>query len=80
MELGAYLKKRGLTQEEFGRRLGVSQGLVWQWLNGETDITAERAKEIVQSTGGEVTPYDLRPDLFPKGFMFPPESRKAVNA
>lgn len=80
MKLATYLKKHDLTQEEFAKGLGVSQGLIWQWLNGETEITAERVKEIVRSTGGEVTPYDLRPDLFPKDFIFPPESRKAVNA
>lgn len=44
--------------------LGVSQGLVWQWLNGKTRITAERALDIEQKTSGSVSRYELRPDVF----------------
>lgn len=64
MDIRAYLMKRGLSQEEFGKMIGVSQGLVWQWLEGRTRITAERAKEIDEKTGGEVSKHDLRPDVF----------------
>lgn len=65
MNIKAYLAKHGLSQEEFGKKIGVSQGLVWQWLDGRTRITAERAKEIAEKTDGEITRHDLRPDLYP---------------
>jgi DNA-binding transcriptional regulator YdaS (Cro superfamily) len=64
MDLRTYLAQRGLSQAEFAALLGVTQGLVWQWLNGRTVVTAERALAIEQCTGGEVTRAELRPDLF----------------
>lgn len=64
MDIPQYLEKSGIHQAEFARRLGVSPGLVWQWLNGETKITAERAVQIEEATGGDVTCEDVRPDLF----------------
>lgn len=60
----AYIKKHGLSQQEFASQLGVSQGMVWQWLNGRSRITAERAKQIEQATGGYIKRRDLRPDVF----------------
>ena len=66
MDLGAYLEKHGLTQEEFAKRLTppVSQGLVWQWLNGRTRVRPERARAIERITKGEVRAHELRPDVF----------------
>lgn len=64
MSFPAYVKKHG--QSEFARQLGVSQGLVWQWVNGRTRITAERAVQIEGVTAGEITRHDLRPDLYPR--------------
>lgn len=66
MNLQTYLEKHGLSQEQFAKQIGVTQGAVWQWLNGETRITAERAVEIERATKSEVSRHDLRPDLFPK--------------
>jgi DNA-binding transcriptional regulator YdaS (Cro superfamily) len=60
----AYLKKNGLSQQAFADRLLVSQGLVWQWLDHRTEITARRAKQIEQATGGDILRADLRPDIF----------------
>ena len=64
MDIPSYLSKRGLSQEQFGKVLGVSQGLVWQWLNGRTQITAEMANAIEEKTKGAIKRRDLRPDLF----------------
>ena len=64
MNLPAYLEKHQLTQEQFAKKLGVSQGLVWQWLSGKQTITAERAVEIEKETDGEISKHDLRPDLW----------------
>lgn len=64
MDLKSYLENT--TQTALAESLGVSQGLVHQWVKGLTRITAERCVEIEDVTSGEVTRYDLRPDLFGK--------------
>lgn len=66
MELKHYLRKAGKTQQEFATDLGVSQGLVSQWINAVTEITPEMAVRIEQATEGKVTRYKLRPDIFGK--------------
>lgn len=63
MNLRQYIKKHDLTQEQCGRRLGVSQAMVSQWLKGDP-ITADRAVAIEKKTKGEILREDLRPDLF----------------
>lgn len=35
-EIKKYREEKGYTQEEVARRLGVTQGAVWQWENGKT--------------------------------------------
>lgn len=64
MTLQTYLKKHGISQDAFAKSLDVSKGLVWQWLNGRTEITAEKAVDIERVTRGEVKRQQLRPDLF----------------
>lgn len=64
MDIKTYLETRGDSQEQFAKRIGVSQGLVWQWIEGRTRITAERAIEIEEKTDRQITRHDLRPDLF----------------
>jgi DNA-binding transcriptional regulator YdaS (Cro superfamily) len=63
MNLKKYLETS--TQTELAEKLGVSQGLVSQWVNGDTAITAEKAIAIEVATEGAVTRSDLRPDLWP---------------
>jgi DNA-binding transcriptional regulator YdaS (Cro superfamily) len=62
MDLKTYLQQT--TQTDLAHRLGVTQGLVHQWVTGKTRITAERAVEIEKATGGQVTRQELRPELF----------------
>lgn len=47
-------------------KLGVRQSVVSNWKNrGDTPrVPAERCIAIENATGGEVTRYDLRPDVF----------------
>lgn len=66
MDLKTYLTTSKKTQQQFAVALDVSQGLVWQWLNGVTRVTAERCLDIEKATDGQVTRYDLRPDIFGK--------------
>ncbi len=62
MDLNAFVAEHGQTGA--AEILGVSQGLVWQWLNGKTRVTAERAIDIEEKSGGVVTRYELRPEIF----------------
>jgi DNA-binding transcriptional regulator YdaS (Cro superfamily) len=62
MNLKTYLQAN--TQTDLARRLGVTQGLVHQWVTGKTRITGERAVEIEKATDCQVTRQELRPDLF----------------
>lgn len=64
MDLKTYLENGGHTQASFAERLGVTQGLIHQWLNGRTRITAERAKQIEKVTRGKIKSHELRPDIF----------------
>lgn len=62
MTLTEFVAQHGQTGT--AEMLGVSQGLVWQWLNGKTRVTAERAIKIEQITAGAMTRAELRPDVF----------------
>jgi DNA-binding transcriptional regulator YdaS (Cro superfamily) len=63
MDLKTYLHNYS-TQAALAARLKVTQGLVHQWISGRTRITAERCLDIERATGGVVTRYELRPDVF----------------
>lgn len=85
MKLKQYLDAHGLSQTEFGKRLNVTQGAVWQWLKWLDDpkrgtrITAERAADIEGATDGAVTRHELRPDLFPEAAPTPQCPQPAVD-
>lgn len=63
MKLSTYLKKSELSQAAFAKLVGVTQGRVSQWLDGES-IPAERCLVIEKATKGAVSRFDLRPDLW----------------
>lgn len=62
MNLSDYLQTT--TQAAFAKQLGVSQGLVSQWIRGRTAITAKRAIEIEDATNGAVSRFELLPEIF----------------
>ena len=64
MDIRAYLDKHKLSQKQFADQISVSQGLVWQWLNGITRVDPRHFKAIEKKTRGEVTREDCRPDLY----------------
>ncbi len=51
-------------QTALAKSLGVTQGLVWQWVRGRLRIPAERCAAIEAAVGGAVSRYELRPDVF----------------
>jgi DNA-binding transcriptional regulator YdaS (Cro superfamily) len=65
--LQKFLQKE--SQSWLAGRLGVSQSAISQWLRD--GVPADRVKQIVAASNGEVSAHDLRPDLYPDGFTFP---------
>lgn len=62
MDLQSYLKQS--TQLQLAEALGVSQGLVSQWVLGKTKITPQKAIEIERATNKKVTRQELLPEIF----------------
>lgn len=67
MKLEHYIKQNKTSQEAIAARLranGVraTQGLVSQWIRGETRITLQAAVEIERITAGAVSVYEWLPD------------------
>lgn len=54
-----WIKKTGKTQQEVANDLGVAQGLISSWCNGERLPRPENMAKIVEYTGGEVQPNDF---------------------
>ncbi len=51
-------------QEALADYLGITQGLVSQWVNGKRPIAAHHCRCIESATDAKVTRYMLRPDVF----------------
>lgn len=62
--LRTYRQQKGLSAADFAKSLGIAEVTLRSLENGTRVITAERAAEIEDKTGGEITRHDLRPDLF----------------
>lgn len=57
---------------KLGKHLGGLSGeAVRKWSLGENQIPAERVFQVYRATKGEVTPHDLRPDLYPNPSWLP---------
>lgn len=55
----------GGTQEEFAEKLGgLSQSTVSSYVTGRRNIPAKHCRKIQALTKGQVTCYQLRPDIF----------------
>ncbi|KHJ60183.1 transcriptional regulator [Burkholderia glumae] len=62
MDILTYLMARNTSQADFAKALGVSQGLVCQWIKKRRPVAADRCVAIERATDGAVTRRDLRPD------------------
>lgn len=62
MNILTYLAARKMSQADFAKVLGVSQGLVCQWIKKRRPVAADRCVAIERATFGAVTRRDLRPD------------------
>lgn len=66
MDLKTYFEKTDVKQTDLARRIGVTPGMVWQWVHSHRQIAAENVLTIEKETGGKVSRHDLRPDLYPR--------------
>jgi len=63
MNLEQFIKKHK-NQKEAAKVLGLSQGMISHRLRGRYAITADVALDLERRSGGEMTRYDLLPDVF----------------
>lgn len=52
-------------QSALARALDVRQQHIWNWLNRQRQVPANRVFDIERATAGAVTRHQLRPDLYP---------------
>lgn len=65
MKLKTYLKTSGVRQQAFAVLVGRTQGYVSRVASGECLLGAATALKWAAATEFQVTPHDLRPDLYP---------------
>jgi DNA-binding transcriptional regulator YdaS (Cro superfamily) len=51
-------------QAEAAKMINVSQPCIHKWMTGKSQPSPKTAVTIERATGGKVTRYDLRPDVF----------------
>ena len=49
-----YVKKRGITQAEFAKRVGASPQLISDVIHSRGFLGREKSLQVVQTTGGEI--------------------------
>lgn len=62
MKLADYLTRHGLSQQEFARQVGVTQGMVYQWVRDKNPVSPAKCVLIERVTCGQVSRKDLRAD------------------
>lgn len=62
MKLNEYLDKQEISQSSFATKIGVTQGMVYQWLTRSRPVSPEKCVAIEKETNGKVSRKDLRPD------------------
>lgn len=62
MTLNEYLTKHNISQKDFAEKVGVTGGMVNQWLLEHRPIAIAKCVLIEKLTDGEVTRQELRPD------------------
>ena len=59
MKIHEYLSATGLSQDEFARKVGVSQATISRYASGLRTPRLPHALAILTVTGGRVTPEDF---------------------
>jgi len=69
----------GVTR--LSKSVGVSAPTVSQWASGARPVPPGKAVSIARATNWQVTPHDLRPDIYPNPTdALPPELTKGEAA
>ena len=63
MNLEEFVKKHK-TQSNAAKQLGVSQAMISSWLTNRYEITANTALFLEDRSNGEISRFDLLPDVF----------------
>lgn len=63
--LRAYMARNQVTQRQLAGHLSVTQGLIHQWLSGHRKVSAEKVLAVCEAAGWQVSPHQLRPDIYP---------------
>lgn len=59
MKLGEWLSSKGMSQQAFADKAGVSQGAVARFVLGRRMPNREMMRKISEATEGQVTPNDF---------------------
>ena len=52
-------------QSALAKLCGVRQPHIWNWLNRDNRVPAENALSVCKAVSWQVTPHELRPDIYP---------------
>ncbi|MDP3088846.1 MAG: YdaS family helix-turn-helix protein [Methylotenera sp.] len=74
MNLKKYIKDN--SQVTFARSLGISQAMVSKWYRGYK-VSGDSALKVSAATDWQVTPHELRPDIYPHPHDGLPEHLRA---
>jgi DNA-binding transcriptional regulator YdaS (Cro superfamily) len=53
------------SQTALASACGVKQAYIWNWINRDKRVPAEYVIPACRATGFEVTPHQMRPDIYP---------------
>lgn len=67
-------------QTALGRLIGKDQKSIWAWLNTTKQVPAEFVIPIEKAVNGQVTRFELRPDIYPIDDLGPAKTAKQNQA
>jgi DNA-binding transcriptional regulator YdaS (Cro superfamily) len=62
--LQKYLDESETSRADFAKAAGISESLVGHWCNGLRLVPPEQAIRLAKITKWQVTPHQLRPDIW----------------
>lgn len=75
MNLHDYVKQSRGRASDLARAIDAPPSLISQWISIR-EVPPDKVLPIVKATDGAVTPFELRPDLYPDPDWLPPDVRK----